>query len=142
VDRTIAKSEPLDIRVVVERTVELMEHAEAERKRLGLPSVVRLLVWPNGWDSELSMLGAFTEDALKNLRADKLFMGIHVDYGILADDMTEVQSSRTLWLRPGRSICSPTTPSSARQPPCARRRLSESTEALPTRGSGRPMWHR
>lgn len=39
VDRTLAKDEPLDIRVVVERTVELMEHAEAERKRLGIPPV-------------------------------------------------------------------------------------------------------
>ena len=39
VDRTLAQDEPLDIRVVVERTVELMEHAEAERKRLGIPTV-------------------------------------------------------------------------------------------------------
>lgn len=49
--------------------------------------------------SELSMLGALTEDALKNLRADKLFMGtpaIHVDYGLSADDMTEVQSGRAI----------------------------------------------
>ena len=49
--------------------------------------------------SELSMLGALTEDALKDLRADKFFMGtpaVHVDYGISADDMTEVQSDRAL----------------------------------------------
>lgn len=49
--------------------------------------------------SELSMLGALTEDALRNLRADKLFMGtpaIHVDYGLSADDMTEVQSDRAI----------------------------------------------
>jgi len=49
--------------------------------------------------SELSMLGALTEDALKNLRADELFMGtpaINVDYGLSADDMTEVQSDRTI----------------------------------------------
>jgi tagatose-1,6-bisphosphate aldolase non-catalytic subunit AgaZ/GatZ len=39
VDRTLAKDEPLDIRVVAERTVELMEHAEAERKRLNIPPV-------------------------------------------------------------------------------------------------------
>jgi DeoR family transcriptional regulator of aga operon len=48
---------------------------------------------------ELSMLGALTEDALKNLRADKLFMGtpaINVEYGLSADDMTEVQSDRTI----------------------------------------------
>jgi DeoR/GlpR family transcriptional regulator of sugar metabolism len=49
--------------------------------------------------SELSILGALTEDALKNLRADKLFLGtpaIHVDYGLSADDMTEVQSDRNI----------------------------------------------
>jgi DeoR/GlpR family transcriptional regulator of sugar metabolism len=49
--------------------------------------------------SELSMLGVLAEDALKNLRADKLFMGtpaIHVDYGLSADDMTEVQSDRSI----------------------------------------------
>ena len=49
--------------------------------------------------SEMSMLGALTEDALSNLRADKLFMGspaVHVDYGFSADDMTEVQSDRAL----------------------------------------------
>ncbi len=49
--------------------------------------------------SEMSMLGALTEDALKNLRADKLFMGspaIHLDYGLSADDKTEVQSDRNL----------------------------------------------
>ncbi len=49
--------------------------------------------------SELSMLGALTEDALRNLRADKLFMGspaIHVDYGFSADDMLEVESDRNL----------------------------------------------
>lgn len=49
--------------------------------------------------SEFSMLGVLTEDVLRNLRADKLFMGtpaIHVDYGLSADDMTEVQSDRSL----------------------------------------------
>lgn len=49
--------------------------------------------------SELSMLGALTEDALRNLRVDKLFMGspaIHVDYGLSADDMSEVQSDRNI----------------------------------------------
>ena len=49
--------------------------------------------------SELSMLGVLAEDALKNLRADKLFMGtpaIHVDYGLSADDMTEVQGDRSI----------------------------------------------
>jgi DeoR family transcriptional regulator of aga operon len=49
--------------------------------------------------SELSMLGSLAEDALKNLRADKLFMGtpaIYPDYGLSADDMTEVQSDRSI----------------------------------------------
>lgn len=49
--------------------------------------------------SELSMLGALTQDALENLRADKVFMGtpaIHVDYGLSADDMTEVQSDKAI----------------------------------------------
>jgi D-tagatose-1,6-bisphosphate aldolase subunit GatZ/KbaZ len=39
VDRTLARGEPLDIRVVVERTVELLEHSEAERRRLAVPPV-------------------------------------------------------------------------------------------------------
>ena len=50
-------------------------------------------------NSELSMLGALTEDALHNLRADKLFMSspaIHVDYGFSADDMLEVESDRNM----------------------------------------------
>ncbi len=45
------------------------------------------------------MLGVLTEDALHNLRADKLFMSslaIHVDYGFSADDMTEVESDRNM----------------------------------------------
>ena len=49
--------------------------------------------------SELSMLGVLTGDALNDLRADKLFMGspaVHADYGLSADDMTEVQSDRDL----------------------------------------------
>jgi DeoR/GlpR family transcriptional regulator of sugar metabolism len=49
--------------------------------------------------SELSMLGLIMENALENLRADKLFMGtpaLHVDYGFSADDMAEVQSDRAL----------------------------------------------
>jgi DeoR/GlpR family transcriptional regulator of sugar metabolism len=50
-------------------------------------------------NSELSMLGALTEDALHNLRADKLFMSspaIHVNYGFSADDMLEVESDRNM----------------------------------------------
>jgi D-tagatose-1,6-bisphosphate aldolase subunit GatZ/KbaZ len=39
VDRTLAPGQPLPIGVVVERTVELIAHAEMERVRLGLPPV-------------------------------------------------------------------------------------------------------
>ena len=39
VDRTMARDEPLDVGVVAERTVELVEHAEAERRRLALPPI-------------------------------------------------------------------------------------------------------
>ena len=39
VDRTMARDEPLDVGVVAERTVELVEHAEAERRRLDLPPI-------------------------------------------------------------------------------------------------------
>lgn len=39
VDRTLPAGQPPDIDVVVARTVDLMAHAEAERKRLGLPQV-------------------------------------------------------------------------------------------------------
>lgn len=49
--------------------------------------------------SELSMLGLIMEQALENLRADKLFMGtpaLHAEYGLSADDMAEVQSDRAL----------------------------------------------
>jgi D-tagatose-1,6-bisphosphate aldolase subunit GatZ/KbaZ len=39
VDPGLSGDEPLDVRIVVERTVELMEHAEGERKRLGIGPV-------------------------------------------------------------------------------------------------------
>ncbi len=39
VDRTLARGEPLDVGTVAERTVELIEHAESERTRLGLSTV-------------------------------------------------------------------------------------------------------
>jgi DeoR/GlpR family transcriptional regulator of sugar metabolism len=49
--------------------------------------------------SELTVLGALAEDALENLRADKLFMGssaIHVDYGLSAENFAEARSDQTL----------------------------------------------
>ncbi len=39
VDRTLPNGQPPQIEMVVERTVELIAHAEAERERLGLPPV-------------------------------------------------------------------------------------------------------
>jgi D-tagatose-1,6-bisphosphate aldolase subunit GatZ/KbaZ len=39
VDRTLPPGQPPSIQVVVERTVELIAHAESERERLGLPPV-------------------------------------------------------------------------------------------------------
>jgi D-tagatose-1,6-bisphosphate aldolase subunit GatZ/KbaZ len=39
VDHGLSGDEPLDVPIVVERTVELMEHAEAERRRLGIGPV-------------------------------------------------------------------------------------------------------
>ena len=39
VDRTLPEGQPPDIDVVVERTIELIAHTEAERERLGLPPV-------------------------------------------------------------------------------------------------------
>ena len=49
--------------------------------------------------SELTTLGSLAEDALENLRADKLFMGssaIHVDYGLSAENIAEARSDQTL----------------------------------------------
>lgn len=49
--------------------------------------------------SEMSMLGALTEDALRNLRVDRLFTGtpaIHPEHGLSADDLTEVQSDKNI----------------------------------------------
>jgi len=49
--------------------------------------------------SELTVLGSLAEDAMENLRADKLFMGssaIHVDYGLSAENLSEARSDQTL----------------------------------------------
>lgn len=49
--------------------------------------------------SELTMLGSLGEDAMENLRADKLFMGspaIHADYGLSAENFAEARSDQTL----------------------------------------------
>lgn len=63
------------------------------------PEVTAIITGGTLRHSEMSMLGALTEDALGNLRADKLFMGspaVHAEHGFSADDMTEVQSDRTI----------------------------------------------
>ncbi len=49
--------------------------------------------------SELTVLGSLGEDAMENLRADKLFMGssaIHADYGLSAENFAESRSDQTL----------------------------------------------
>jgi DeoR/GlpR family transcriptional regulator of sugar metabolism len=49
--------------------------------------------------SELTILGSLGEDAMENLRADKLFMGssaIHTDYGLSAENFAEARSDQTL----------------------------------------------
>lgn len=56
--------------------------------------------------AELALFGAFVEEALENLRADKLFIGfaaIHVDYGFSSDDLPDVQASRSL-MRAAREV--------------------------------------
>lgn len=50
--------------------------------------------------SELSLHGALTEEALANVRVEKLFIGssaIRVDYGLSADDPVEVTTDRALF---------------------------------------------
>lgn len=56
--------------------------------------------------SELTVLGALAEDALENLRADKLFLGssaIHVDYGLSAENFAEARSDQLL-MRAAREV--------------------------------------
>lgn len=63
------------------------------------PEITAIIVGGTLRHLEMSMLGALTEDALKNLRADRLFMGspaVHHEHGFSADDMTEVQSDRDI----------------------------------------------
>lgn len=63
------------------------------------PDVTAVIVGGTLRHSEMSMLGILTEDALRDLRADKLFMGtpaVHHEHGFSADDMTEVQSDRNI----------------------------------------------
>lgn len=64
-----------------------------------LPQITTVMIGGVLRHSELSLLGALTEDALRNLRAQKLFIGssaIAVDYGLSADDLAEVQTDRAI----------------------------------------------
>lgn len=57
--------------------------------------------------SELTMVGALPEDALENLRAAKLFIGIpalHVDYGLSSDNLVEASTDRALVAAAGEVI--------------------------------------
>jgi DeoR/GlpR family transcriptional regulator of sugar metabolism len=63
------------------------------------PSITVILVGGTLRHSELTLLGPLGEDALQNLRADKLFMGssaIHLEYGISAENLAEARSDQTL----------------------------------------------
>jgi DeoR/GlpR family transcriptional regulator of sugar metabolism len=49
--------------------------------------------------SELTVLGSLGEDAMENLRADRLFLGssaIHADYGLSAENFAEARSDQIL----------------------------------------------
>jgi DeoR/GlpR family transcriptional regulator of sugar metabolism len=49
--------------------------------------------------SEMTTLGSLAENALENLRADRLFLGsraIHTDYGFSAENLAESHSDQTL----------------------------------------------
>ena len=93
-------------------TVEMAEHL-ATRKNLtvitnALNIVLALAPYP--WitvivlggvlrHSELTVLGSLGEDAMENLRGDKLFMGtsaIHPEYGLSAENFAEARSDQTL----------------------------------------------
>ena len=63
------------------------------------PQVTAVIVGGTLRHSEMSMLGVLTQEALRDLRADKLFMGtpaVHPEHGFSADNMPEVQSDRTI----------------------------------------------
>jgi DeoR/GlpR family transcriptional regulator of sugar metabolism len=49
--------------------------------------------------SELSLIGHITEQALKELRADRVFLGmraIDIDYGLTSDYLSEIMTDRTI----------------------------------------------
>jgi DeoR/GlpR family transcriptional regulator of sugar metabolism len=63
------------------------------------PTIAVIVLGGSLRHSELTVLGSLAEDAMENLRADKLFMGssaIHVDYGLSAENLAEARSDQTL----------------------------------------------
>jgi DeoR/GlpR family transcriptional regulator of sugar metabolism len=63
------------------------------------PAITVIMVGGTLRHSELTLLGPLGEDALEDLRADKLFMGssaIHLEYGISAENLAEGRSDQTL----------------------------------------------
>lgn len=63
------------------------------------PAITAILLGGVLRHSSFSLLGLLAEEALANLRADTLFMGIpaiHVDHGLSADDMAEAQMDRAI----------------------------------------------
>lgn len=63
------------------------------------PSITVIMIGGTLRHSELTLLGPLGEDALENLRADKLFMGssaIHLEYGVSAENLAEARSDQTL----------------------------------------------
>lgn len=63
------------------------------------PSITVIVIGGILRHSELTLLGSLGEDALQNLRADRLFMGspaIHLDYGLSAENLAEARSDQSL----------------------------------------------
>jgi DeoR/GlpR family transcriptional regulator of sugar metabolism len=63
------------------------------------PHITIIMIGGTLRHSELTLLGPLGEDALQNLRADKLFMGtsaLHPEYGVSAENIAEARSDQTL----------------------------------------------
>lgn len=63
------------------------------------PAITVIVIGGTLRHSELTLLGSLGEDALQNLRADRLFMGspaIHLDYGLSAENLAEARSDQSL----------------------------------------------
>jgi DeoR/GlpR family transcriptional regulator of sugar metabolism len=63
------------------------------------PSITVIVIGGTLRHSELTLLGSLGENALQNLRADRLFMGspaIHLDYGLSVENLAEARSDQSL----------------------------------------------